>query len=109
MHSLLLLVALTNQITFNVDQQGEIYTIIPQVTLSQPCDCQVQIQTLRQGQGGTSQIQQSKQVSLPANQAIDLPKLSINLTPEDTVSIVVTVTDGQSLHLSQQWVSASKA
>lgn len=42
MHTLLLIAALANQITFNTTQQGDMYTIIPQVTLTQPCVCEVQ-------------------------------------------------------------------
>ncbi|SQI25584.1 putative autoagglutination protein [Salmonella enterica subsp. arizonae] len=41
MHTLLLLAALSNQITFITTQQGDIYTVIPQVILSEPCVCQV--------------------------------------------------------------------
>ncbi len=37
MHTLLLLAALSNQITFTTTQQGDIYTVIPQVTLNEPC------------------------------------------------------------------------
>lgn len=36
MHTLLLLAALSNQITFTTTQQGDIYTVIPQVTLNDP-------------------------------------------------------------------------
>lgn len=103
MHTLMLLAALSNQITFNTTQQGDVYTIIPQVTLSRPCVCQVQILALRQGAAGQSQSQQKKTLSLPANQPIELSKLSLNISAEDTVKIVVTVSDGQTLHLSQQW------
>ena len=103
MHTLLLIAALSNQITFNTAQQGEMYTIIPQVTLSQPCVCQVQILAIRKGAGGQSQTQQKTSLSIPANRPIELTKLSFNISPEDTVNIVVTVSDGQSLHLSQQW------
>lgn len=52
MHTLLLIAALSNQITFNTTQQGEMYTIIPQVTLTQPCECQVQVFAIREGKGG---------------------------------------------------------
>lgn len=52
MHTLLLIAALSNQITFNTTQQGEMYTIIPQVTLSQPCVCEVQVLAIRKGSGG---------------------------------------------------------
>lgn len=103
MHTLLLIAALANQITFNTTQQGEMYTIIPQVTLSQPCVCQVQVLALRDGKSGQSQTQQKTMLSLPANQTIDLTKLSLNISADDSVKIVVTVSDGQSLHLSQQW------
>lgn len=107
MHTLLLIAALANQITFNTTQQGEMYTIIPQVTLAQPCVCQVQILALREGKAGQSQTQQKTTLSLPANQPIDLTKLSLNISAEDSVKIVVTVSDGQSLHLSQQWPDSS--
>ncbi|EPJ3205699.1 MULTISPECIES: curli assembly chaperone CsgC [Citrobacter] len=107
MHTLLLIAALSNQITFNTTQQGEMYTIIPQVTLSQPCVCQVQVLAIRKGSGGQSQTQQKTSLSIPANRPIELTKLSFNISPEDTVNIVVTVSDGQSLHLSQQWPDSS--
>ena len=34
MNALLLLAALSSQITFNTTQQGDVYTIIPEVTLT---------------------------------------------------------------------------
>lgn len=43
MNTLILLAALSSQITFNTSQQGDMTTIIPQVTLTTPCDCLVQI------------------------------------------------------------------
>lgn len=103
MHTLLLLAALSNQITFNTSQQGELWTIIPQVTLAQPCVCQIQVTSLREGQSGQSSTQQQRTVSLPANQPVDLTTLRLNISAQDTVKIIVTVSDGQSLHLSQQW------
>ena len=107
MHTLLLLAALTHQITLNTTQQCEMYTIIPQVTLTQPCTCQVQIVSLREGVSGQSRTQQRKTLSLPANQPIDLTKLSLNISAGDSVKIVVTVSDGQTLHLSQEWPSSA--
>ncbi|EAB6402657.1 curli assembly protein CsgC [Salmonella enterica] len=103
MHTLLLLAALSNQITFTTTQQGDIYTVIPQVTLNEPCVCQVQILSVRDGVGGQSHTQQKQALSLPANQPIELSRLSVNISSEDSVKIIVTVSDGQSLHLSQQW------
>ena len=103
MHTLLLIAALANQITFNTTQQGDMYTIIPQVTLTQPCVCEVQVLAIRKGSGGQSQSQQKTSLSVPATRPIELTKLSFNISPEDSVKIIVTVSDGQSLHLSQQW------
>ena len=103
MNTLLLLAALSGQITFKASQQGDMTTIIPQVTLTEPCDCQVQIMSLRQGLGGQSTSRQQNTLSLPANQTIDLMRLSLNIGTGDTVKVIVTVSDGKSLHLSQQW------
>lgn len=47
MNTLILLAALSSQITFQTSQQGNMTTIIPQVTLTESCDCQVQIVSLR--------------------------------------------------------------
>ncbi len=107
MNALLLLAALSSQITFNTTQQGDMYTIIPEVTLTQSCLCRVQILSLREGSSGQSQTKQEKTLSLPANQPIALTKLSL-ISPDDRVKIVVTVSDGQSLHLSQQWPPSSE-
>jgi Thin aggregative fimbriae synthesis protein. len=108
MNSLLLAVALTNSIAFNVTHQGDMYTITPQVTVTQPCDCQVSIQTVREGSGGTSNIQQNRTLKLPANQPIDLSRMQLTISQNDTVKVVVTLTDGQSLHLSAQWPTAER-
>lgn len=103
MHGLLLLAALSSQITFHTSQSGDIYTIIPQVLVTKDCMCQVQIITERNGQAGTSQSRQRNTVALIANKPTDLSRLSLNIAPQDKVKIVVTVSDGQSLHLAQQW------
>ncbi|MCI1898104.1 MAG: curli assembly protein CsgC [Enterobacter sp.] len=103
MHTLLLLAALSSQITFKTSHEGNMTTIIPQVVLKESCVCQVQILSSREGQGGQSTSQQRNTLSIPANQPIDLSRLSLNIGPQDSVKIVVTVSDGKSLHLSQQW------
>lgn len=109
MNTLILLAALSSQITFQTSQQGNKTTIIPQVTLTESCDCQVQIVSLREGQSGQSSSRQQNTLFIPANQAIDLMRLSLNISAGDTVTIVVTVTDGKALHLSQQWSPGGRA
>jgi curli production protein len=103
MHTLILLAALSSQITFDTAQQGEMYTITPRVVLSENCVCQVQILATREGEGGQSRTQQRKTIEFTANQPTSLMRLSMNISPQDNVNITVTVTDGHSLHLSQQW------
>ncbi|ENN6802294.1 curli assembly protein CsgC [Enterobacter ludwigii] len=109
MNTLILLAALSSQITFKTSQQGNMTTIIPQVILTEPCECQVQIVSLRQGQGGQSSSRQQNTLFIPANQTIDLMRLSLNIDSGDKVNIIVTVSDGKSLHLSQQWSPAGSA
>ena len=109
MNTLILLAALSSQITFQTSQQGNMTTIIPQVTLTESCDCQVQIVSLREGQSGQSSSRQQNTLFIPANQALDLMRLSLNISAGDTVTIVVTVTDGKALHLSQQWSPGGRA
>ena len=109
MNTLILLAALSSQITFQTSQQGNMTTIIPQVTLTESCDCQVQIVSLREGQSGQSSFRQQNTLFIHANQAIDLMRLSLNISAGDTVTIVVTVTDGKALHLSQQWSPGGRA
>lgn len=109
MNTLILLAALSSQITFQTSQQGNMTTIIPQVTLTESCDCQVQIVSLREGQSGQSSSRQQNTLFIPANQAIDLMRLSLNISAGDTVTIVVTITDGKALHLSQQWSPGGRA
>ncbi|HDT4262935.1 TPA: curli assembly protein CsgC, partial [Enterobacter kobei] len=56
-----------------------------------------------------SSSRQQNTLFIPANQAIDLMRLSLNISAGDTVTIVVTVTDGKALHLSQQWSPGGRA
>lgn len=103
MHPLLLLAALSSQITFDTAQDGEIYTITPQVTLNQACVCQVQVSATRTGSGGQSTSVQRNRVTIAAHQLTALSRLRLTISPQDKVTITVTVSDGQTLHLSQQW------
>lgn len=108
MNSLLIAAALSNSIAFNVTHQGDIYTVTPQVTVTQACQCQVSIQTVKEGASGNSNIQQSRTLNIPANQPIDLSRMQLTVSQNDTVKVVVTLTDGQALHLSAQWPSAER-
>ncbi|TXU06278.1 curli assembly protein CsgC [Enterobacter hormaechei] len=103
MSTFILLAALASQITFSTAQQESVTTVIPQVTLADACVCQVAVLSVRQGQGGQSTSRQKNTLFIPANQPIDLTRIILHIRPGDTVKIIVTVSDGKSLHLSQQW------
>ena len=98
MNTLILLAALSSQITFKTSQQGNMTTIIPQVILTESCECRVQVLSVRQGLGGQSTSQQQNTLSIPANQTIDLTRLSLNIGAVDSVKITVTFSDGFSFH-----------
>ncbi|RJT18516.1 curli assembly chaperone CsgC [Buttiauxella izardii] len=103
MHTLLLLAALGNQLTFDTQQQGDIYTIVPVATLTQDCQCQYKLTAKRSGSNGQSNSSQSSQVFIKANEPAKLSRLSLNISPGDNVTITVTVTDGKDIHLEKQW------
>ncbi|MEG5379562.1 curli assembly chaperone CsgC [Enterobacter hormaechei] len=103
MSTFILLAALASQITFSTSQQENMTTIIPQVTLADACECQVEVLSVREGLGGKSTSRQKNTLFIPANQPIDLSRISFNIRSGDAVKIIVTVSDGKSLYLSQQW------
>ena len=109
MHTLLLLAALSNQITFDAVQQGEVYTITPQVVLSEDCFCQVQILAIRQGEAGESRTQQRKTLSLRANQPTALMRMSMTISPKDHVTLTVNITVGNNRHPSTKWSPQNKS
>ncbi|MBM7013236.1 hypothetical protein JTL32_02530 [Enterobacter cloacae] len=40
---------------------------------------------------------------MPVNQPIDLTRIGLNIHSGDALKMIVTVSDENSLHLSQQW------
>ncbi|MEB5921034.1 MULTISPECIES: curli assembly chaperone CsgC [Franconibacter] len=103
MHTLILLAALTSQIGFDAHQQGDTWTVIPQVTLTQDCQCRVQMETSRHGAAGNSTTRQNSWVNIRAGEPYALSQISFSAGQGDEVVVTVTITDGQALHLSRQW------
>ncbi|MEG7493528.1 curli assembly chaperone CsgC, partial [Enterobacter hormaechei] len=58
MSTFILLAALASHITFSTSQQANMTTIIPQVTLSDACEFQVEVLSVRHGQVGQSTSRQ---------------------------------------------------
>lgn len=103
MNHLLLAAALTNSISFNVTHQGEIYTITPQVTMSQSCQCRVSVETKRKGPSGQSTSRQQSLMVIPPETPLSLAKLVMNASPDDEVVVTVDISDGKDVNLSKMW------
>lgn len=108
MHTLLLLAALGNQLTFDTQQQGNVYTIVPVATLTQDCQCMVKLTAKSSGAAGQSNSSQSNHMFIKSNEPTQLSRLSLTLSPGDNVTIMVTVSDGKDIHLEKQWASPGK-
>lgn len=108
MHTLILLAALSNQLTFTTQQQDNIYTIEPVATLTTDCQCSMTLAATRSGSSGQSTSKQRSSVFIKANQPIKLTSLSLNIDPGDTVTVTVTLTDGKSINLEKQWAPPGK-
>jgi curli production protein len=105
MHTLLLLAALGNQLTFDTQQQGNVYTVVPMATLTQDCQCTVKLTALSSGTAGQSNSSQSNHIFIKSNEPTKLSFLRLTLSPGDRITIMVTVTDGKDIHLEKQWAS----
>jgi curli production protein len=108
MHTLILLAALANQLTFDTRQQGNIFTIEPVATLTTDCRCAMKLTAMRSGKAGQSTSSQSSTVAIKANEPIKLARLSLNIDPGDSVTLTVTLTDGKDINLQQQWTPPGK-
>ncbi len=104
MHTLILLAALSNQLTFATQQQGNIYTIEPVATLTSDCQCSMKLTATRSGKAGQSSSNQLSNVAIKANEPIKLARLSLNIDPGDKVILSVTLTNGKDINLQKTWV-----
>ena len=84
MNTLILLAALSSQITFKTSQQENMTTIIPQVTRRSRVIVRFRLFPFGKGRG-TKFVPTAKYPFIPANQTIDLMRLSLNINAGDTV------------------------
>jgi curli production protein len=108
MYTIILLAALGNQLIFDTQQQGDMYTIVPVATLTQDCQCSFKLTAVRAGISGQSNSSQSNSVFIKANQPVKLSRMSFNISPGDNVTITATITDGKDIHLEKQWSPPGK-
>lgn len=105
MHALVLLAALTNHIAFDAAQNGSLWTIVPQVTLSEDCECQIQLEAIRKSASGNSNTTQRSRALIKSHQPYTVSRIQINAEPGDELTITVSVSDGNMIHLTKQWSS----
>ncbi len=103
MYTMVLLAALSNQIVFDAQQQGSVWTVVPQVLLAQDCECQIQVEAVRKGSSGNSNTRQRSQAHIKGNAPFQVSRLVINVEPGDDLIIKVSVSDGKTVNLTQQW------
>lgn len=103
MYTTVLLAALTNQIVFDVQYQGSIWTVVPQIMLTRNCDCQIQLAVARTGASGNSNTRQRSRAHIKGNHPYSVSRLSVNVEAGDSLIIHVSVTDGKTVNLTQQW------
>ncbi|NIF32374.1 curli assembly protein CsgC [Enterobacter sp. Cy-643] len=109
MHTLVLLAALSSQLTFNTRQQENIYTITPIAMLAADCRCTMTLVATKTGPSGKSSSHQSSELFIKAHQTVDLSQLSLNIDPGDNVTVTVILSDGKAFHLEQQWQNPGKS
>ncbi|HGM5490038.1 TPA: curli assembly chaperone CsgC [Serratia fonticola] len=89
--------------------EGNLYKITPMAQLKRACTCQIDFSVIHQGSAGQSTSHQQNTVALTPDtvQPLGLVKLSINAG--DLTQVVVTLTDGDKLHLENQLTLPDKA
>lgn len=101
--SILLAAAIGHQLWFNVLQDGVSYTVVPVARLDNACECRLVVEVKRRGVQGESRSVQQQSVSLAAGQAREIGKMTFSANQGDSVQINVTLSDGDSVSLSERW------
>lgn len=99
----MLLAALASQISFHASQQGTAYILRPDVVVARNCRCVVTLEVIRHGQGGEIHSRQQRQLLLYAQRPQTLAQLRLTLKAHDDARVIVTVSDGESINIINEW------
>lgn len=99
----MLLAALASQISFHASQQGTAYILRPEVVVARNCRCAVMLEVIRHGQGGEFHSRQQRQLLLYAQRPQTLAQLRLTLEAHDDARVIVTVSDGESINIINEW------
>lgn len=89
--------------------EGNLYKITPMAQVTHACICRIDFSVTHRGSAGQSTSRQQNTVALTPDtaQSLGLVKLSVN--EGDSTEVVITLTDGDKLHLAQQLTLPAKA
>lgn len=103
MSGLILAAMVIGTLTFETRREGEHVTVIPVVTLPVECQCEVSMETQRQGASGSSRSRQKSVLVISARHPQALATLILTPEPGDDVQVTVRVSDGRDINLTQTW------
>ncbi len=90
-------------LSFESKREGDQVTVIPMVTLPVECQCEVSMDTERQGASGSSRSRQKSVLVIQARRPQALATLILTPSPGDNVVVTVHVSDGRNIDLTETW------
>lgn len=82
--------------------EGNLYKITPMAQLKRACTCQIDFSVTHRGSAGQSTSHQQNTVALTPDTAQPLGLVKLSVNAGDLTQVVVTLTDGDKLHLEKQ-------
>jgi len=103
MPSLILAAMVIGTLTFETKREGEQVTVVPTVILPVECQCEVNMETRREGISGSSRSRQKSVLVIQARKPQALAKLILIPAPGDEVVVTVSISDGRDINLTEAW------
>ncbi|WP_051588679.1 MULTISPECIES: curli assembly chaperone CsgC [unclassified Serratia (in: enterobacteria)] len=89
--------------------EGDLYKITPMAQLKRACTCQIDVSVTHRGSAGQSTSRQQNTIALTPDTAQPLGMIKLSVNAGDLTQVVVTLTDGDQLHLEKQLTLPDKA
>jgi curli production protein len=97
-----------SQLWIEASPEGDLYKITPMAQLKQGCTCQIDFSVTHRGSAGQSTSHQQNTVTLTPDTAQPLGLVKLSVNAGDLTQVVVTLTDGDKLHLVKQLTLPAK-
>ncbi|WP_431221865.1 curli assembly chaperone CsgC [Serratia sp. L9] len=89
--------------------EGNLYKITPMALVKHACTCQVDFSVTHRGAAGQSTSRQLNTLDLLPDTAHSLGLVKLSINADDWTQVVITLTDGDKLHLEKQFTLPAKA